>query len=264
METIKYIHFTSDTHVNTYVKSNLKILLEETPETYYWIGFLMADGNFAQRRIRLHLQEKDNHHLDKFAKFVQYEGSRKYGVYACGTEIVDKLKEKFKISSRKTFEPCDLTSIKRKDLQLAWVAGFIDGDGCIGNLHKRKDFNLRIKLHSSWIDNLNWIGNVISIITKTQTNSATINNQGYAQINFGNTLTLKRLKIEVLKLKLPILERKWGKIDLNFVSKYELASTRTQVVIESLGKMKKQEIAKKLGISSSAVSMIIKRNRLNE
>ena len=44
-------------------------LLEETPETYYWIGFLMADGciSFNQSRNDYHLSlaisQKDKEHL---------------------------------------------------------------------------------------------------------------------------------------------------------------------------------------------------------
>jgi len=56
--------------IATLRKANLSVLLEETPITYYWIGFLMADGGFTERRIQLGVAEKDLDHLEKFRKFV--------------------------------------------------------------------------------------------------------------------------------------------------------------------------------------------------
>jgi len=46
-----------------------------------------------------------------------------------------------------------------------------------------------------------------------------INTQGYATLLIGNTETNKFLKQKTLELKIPILDRKWDKIDLKFVSR---------------------------------------------
>ena len=48
-------------------KNDLSGLLEDTPEAYYWIGFLMADGCFSSSnramKICLSLGIKDFNHL---------------------------------------------------------------------------------------------------------------------------------------------------------------------------------------------------------
>jgi len=53
----------------------LERLLENTPEAYYWIGFLMADGNFDihgyVNRLTLFLSEKDKEHIQKFSQFIE-------------------------------------------------------------------------------------------------------------------------------------------------------------------------------------------------
>lgn len=37
--------------------ANLQRLLEDTPEAFYWIGFLLADGSFSNGRIRFAIKD---------------------------------------------------------------------------------------------------------------------------------------------------------------------------------------------------------------
>lgn len=43
---------------------------ELTPETSYWIGFLMADGNVSETLVQLRLAEKDAPHIERFRSFL--------------------------------------------------------------------------------------------------------------------------------------------------------------------------------------------------
>lgn len=53
--------------------ANLQRLLEDTPEAFYWIGFLLADGSFSKGRIRFAI--KDVEQLYRFGTFIDYTGT---------------------------------------------------------------------------------------------------------------------------------------------------------------------------------------------
>ena len=149
--------------------SDLSILLEDTPETFYWMGFLLADGHFEEKRIIVGLSEHDREHLEKFAKYINYTGKlsvRKRephnSVYlsAMDSEVVVKLREKFDIKSNKTIEPPKTLKWIPDDLFLCLMAGFIDGDGSIN------ESSIRIKVHSVWFNILSEFCNRLKLPKK--------------------------------------------------------------------------------------------------
>lgn len=85
-----------------------------------------------------------------------------------------------------------------------------NGDGCIAN--KNKAFSLTVKCHGSWLKNLNFFAKEINMET-----NAKINNKGYAYFTISNIGALQELKRNAIRLNLPILERKWSKIDLEYI-----------------------------------------------
>ena len=205
--------------------NNLSVLLEDTPESYYWIGFLLADGHFSEKRIVVGLGEHDKDHLEKFAKYINYGGKLRIvkrephnGVYlaAMDTEVVEKLREKFDIKSNKTYNPPKTLSWVPEDLFLCLLAGIIDGDGCITNFHKRKDVFLRIKQHSSWLPILNEIGKFLG-----KEKQVKVDRNGYAELLITGYPFIRDLKKRLMAYNLPLLPRKWDKIDLDFKTKYE-------------------------------------------
>ena len=54
-------------------------LLEDTPESFYWMGFLIADSHISikNNRIELSLAEQDLEHLYKYSKFINYRNNIK-------------------------------------------------------------------------------------------------------------------------------------------------------------------------------------------
>ena len=212
--------------------TNVKKLLLETPKAYYWMGFLMADGHFTVKRITVGLSIKDVEHIKKFAKFISANYSKgnskccgKYygncSVKAANSDIVPLLRQKFGIQNNKTHHPCHIVKIKNKDLLLSLIIGFIDGDGSISKQTNRTDAFMRIKCHSSWLFNLQFISNTICKDCDLKPNIAKINKQGYAAVAFSNSIILKFLKAKGKELKLPVLKRKWNLIDENYISKFE-------------------------------------------
>src|ERR1035437_351458 len=219
-------------------KSDLSILLEETPLTYYWIGFLLADGNFGKTNtVKCTLSSIDKDHLIKLKNFlkiksVNFEKNEKY----CTIKAMDGINaplicKKFKIHNRKTYNPPKLSFIKDKDLKTALIAGFIDGDGCIQ--YKGKRFTLSVKCHSSWL-------NILSDFAKfiNPTTNAKINNSGYAIFQVLNVPSLKKLKQDVIRLQLPVLKRKWDKINLNYVMHEEAHERNFKTFIKLFNKFK--------------------------
>jgi hypothetical protein len=200
-------------------KSNLAILMEETPLTYYWMGFLLADGNFNKHnRLKVTLSSVDKNHLKNLQEFLKIESLKeeRNGKYltltAMDCTVVPQICKKFNISHNKTYYPPDLSFIKNKDLKLSLIAGFIDGDGSIAS--KGKSFSLTVKCHSSWLNNLDNFAKEIN----GETSNGKINKQGYAFFTICNIESLKTLKRKVVELSLPVLNRKWDKINLEYIS----------------------------------------------
>jgi hypothetical protein len=248
-----------------YVKSDLSVLLRDTPQAYYWMGFLMADGTVIGNRLRLVLSVKDTTHLLKFQKFckipktfyVKKDGRKiSIGVHAQDSFTVPKICSKFDMRARKTYNPTSFIP-KKKSHFIAFLAGFIDGDGSIRKQSGgRKDSSISIKLHGSWLNYLNRVSQRISKLVDTKTVYANTNSKGYTILNICNSINLKYLKTKAIKFGLPILGRKWDKIDLSFISRKEQQPKK----LRQLNKFKKLglrniDIAGKMNVSESWVSI---------
>jgi hypothetical protein len=205
--------------------SDLSPLCEQNVIAYYWIGFLMADGHFSKKEnIQINLSNKDKDHLLKFSEFVKYTGvltetKNQVRFSSMDKESFNKIKNKFNITNNKTYEPCKIDNIKNNDLLFSLIIGFIDGDGCIQNNNGRT--SLVVKSHSSWIENLHFMFNFLckNFLKKYKPK---IDKAGLAYVGITDIEILKSIKLKTLHLKLPTLNRKWDKIDLNKKSKKEI------------------------------------------
>ena len=246
------------------------LLLQQTPITYYWVGFLLADGHFKDARLSVHLAVKDDAHLKQFLNYVGEPQSYHYRdiklkgklfpqiCAAFSNPIVKKVAKKFSISSRKTYEPPNISWIK-DNLFWSLLIGFIDGDGSIRHQTGRKDCFITIKIHSSWLSILQLMGDRLYGQFNLSAPHATLNNKGYAVINFTNSIILKFLKRKALRLRLPLLERKWSRIDLKYVSKMETATLRRKQILQLLREGQRSvDICRKLAIHSSMVTQAVK------
>lgn len=247
------------TRKNAKRKCDLSSLLKETPEAYYWIGFLLADGHFENGRIKFHLASKDSDQVKKFANFIKWTGNFDdrgelgIGVAAKHTEVVDKLCKKFDISHNKTYIPPKTILNHDKELLKYLLIGFIDGDGNIEKQYNRRDCFIRIKVHKSWKEILKEFCELVGY----DTNHVRVNKQDYCELYFSDSNIVTELKKETHII--PVLERKWQKIDENYVSRYTISKILREKVIQMLNKnMKNKDISLELGISPSYVSKINK------
>lgn len=194
------------------LNANSVKLTNETNEAYYWLGFIMADGHFnLNNQIQINLAQKDLEHLKKFAKFVEYNGEIEKPKISIGfSKIKDYLDNKFEISNNKTYAPCTLKKLSG-DAFFSFIIGFIDGDGSIDT----KGY-LKIKCHKSWLNNLN---EMVRFLSDDDFNEGIINSEGLASIRLTKIETMKKIKLKIIKLNLPVLTRKWDRVDFNKFSK---------------------------------------------
>lgn len=250
--------------------NKMEKLLLETPESYYWIGYLLADGHFDKNyRLKFTQNGEDKVSVEKFKKYIETETPIIYkektdcaSISIMNTDVIKQIIEKFDIKSNKTYNPPSKSVFENiSDDMLSYLfIGFVDGDGHIGNLHKRKDFNLRIKTHSSWFDILDIFSKRIFGIE----NHTRINKQGYAELSIGDSQLLKCFKRKYIEgSNVEPLKRKWDIIDLNFIGRNEKSKIDFDNVC-SLYKCgyKAKQICKELGLKEGLVYKIIR--KLNE
>lgn len=252
-------------NIGKYKHNNISRLLDESLETYYWIGFLLADGHINKNRIQVTLSIKDYEFLKKLKEFLEIENinmnNTTCSISAMDVIIVPKLKEKFDIKDNKTYNPPNIKVFERlhKNKLLSLIIGFIDGDGCIRKQYKRNDWLITIKNHNSWIDFLSLIS-----LTITGKDNSKINNNGYACVILSDITKTKELKKFAVKNNLPIMKRKWDIIDINYQTFYEKANI-TLKNVEKLcdGHLSIKDICHILNLKYGCVYKIVNKYNLN-
>jgi len=257
--------------------AQLERLLEPIPLAYYWIGFLLADGHVTPRgQLRLRIAECDKAHLLKYGRFIHYTGKvathvgskpthqNDVCIVAANKQVLAQLAE-FGLRPRKTYYPPQPESLPADtDLMLSLLIGFIDGDGAIQYQTGRSDCKLTIKVHSTWLSILAALRQRVVSIFNTDMAEPHINKQGYAHWCMANQRVLRELKQHAIRLGLPMLARKWDKIDL------ERGPGRGEVAKERLllaQQLREQdysnvEIAKTLHVSYACIEAMMWRGKL--
>lgn len=202
---------------NQYKLANL---LNETLQSYYVLGFIMADGHI-DKQIRLHIgiNKKDLKLLQNIETFFGLNNS----ISECTNDNVkfvvadaytlNKISKMYNIDQRKTYNPCDISSLT-DDKLTAFIIGFIDGDGHFGYRTDTKSPKYTIKLHKSWENNLNYMVNHLynSAKIKNIPHAVDVIQSGgtYTSITIGNQNVIKYLNNFIINNKLFILDRKWN------------------------------------------------------
>jgi len=122
---------------------------------------------------------------------------------------------------------------------------------------------LTVKVHDSWLDIMEDMSCFLHERAGCSTVHARINNAGYAFFTVTNSIVLKYIKKGALRLQLPVLARKWDKVDLAHVSRAELGLTRVGQVKEASARgLSLQEMADTLNLKYNTVYMICRRNAI--
>ena len=142
---------------------------------------------------------------------------------------VRKIKNKFGISSQKTYKPCNLQNVGNKELLFSLIIGIIDRDGSVYKIKHTNSYNLSLNMHSNWVDNLNYIKNFLYSYFKeqnktlparvkstfthmSQDKTKTKKQYQLAFMSITKKSLLKKIVTKARELNVPFMERKLGKI----------------------------------------------------
>ena len=243
---------------------SMENLLLENVNAYYWIGFIMADGyiNHKTYRLKVTLSSKDRNHLIKLQQFLNKTKISERILetnYYSSIDIQDKIKmieliNKFDFKQNKTLYPPNNILWMNNNLFIAFLCGFIDGDGYIRKVYNRNDSSISIKIHKNWLGILKQFTIKIKEIYHVEIPEPKINKAGYALLHLSNIKLLRKLKLNLIELNIPFLKRKWDLIDEGLVSKYEISEKRNESIKKYLKENKSiKEIAQLLNMTYSGV-----------
>ena len=244
-------------------------LLEDTPEAYYWIGYLLADGHFYTDRIKFTQNGIDKISVENFKKYIEGTCDVKYdnkidqaSFSVMSVDVVPEIMKKFDIKSDKTYNPPSKEIFENMDIDLlAYLfIGFVDGDGNVTKINN-SNCRLRIKVHSSWI-------NILNILSERLFNTkkySKINNQGYAQFVIGSYPILRDFKKKYFEnIHFEPIHRKWDKIDSNFISNNEESKNKEEQIKELyITNYSVKDICKILNLKEGVVYKKIKKIKEN-
>lgn len=265
-----------------HVNGDVSKLLEETPEAYYWAGFIAADGSIRDNiGLSLSVCAKDKEHILKFAKFINTTNITSFthkmgGRFGVGSQtwvtiqdiyMVPQFALKFDLKQKKTYNPPIDLSWMKDDLFLSFFAGFIDGDGCISYNKKCNGASLDIHVNYTWKDILVYMEKHVYETCKIESYKplprialippSLPNGQPLAQLRIRNTHLLHEFKRRLLSLNVPMMERKWDKIDLSKPSQFEISTKkRENILLLQKQNISSTEIAKRLGITVKNVRQL--------
>lgn len=207
---------------------NCRKILNGSLESYYWLGFLIADGNISRGGIRFCLNVKDRKHLKKFTKFLGYD--QKYILRSYDTSygksngaylnIGDKhtvgiLTEKFGIMENKTkfppnFEKFHLTD----DHFFSFLIGFFDGDGCWCKESKTQSIiGIKFEVDSTCLSNLIYSNKFFQKYIGKNKSKPKLNTRGYGMWRYYGYDYITKMSNIRKNFKLPVLSRKWTEFD---------------------------------------------------
>lgn len=242
----------------------------ETPNlsNSYWAGFIAADGCIDKKykTLSFGLSKKDEIILENLKKDLssnynirnyKSKGFDCVGLNIMSEKICLDLKNNFNITYKKslTLIPPLLEDIELVD---AFIVGYIDGDGSIGLYDDKKQKTIQISLLGT-IEICSWIKERFDNILKKEYSSIS-KNKSYKDNTYNLKYSDKSARFlfqHFYNISVQKLDRKWKKEYyehcINF-KKYK--NVDKYMIVLDLYKLKlsQTEIAKRLGMTSEAIS----------
>lgn len=223
---------------STMRNSNVDILLNDSVQTYYYIGLLFADGYFTNKKIQLSQCMKNKNMVDRFAKYIGTKNIKIYNenksveilgkktvrhgqvtCYVKNSKVIPMIKDKYdiqyeKYKKSKTYNPPSLGVFKNMsdDLFLSFLIGFIDGDGSIYK-SKKRGRSMIITSHKNWNPILKYWVYRLQKIFKVKLNKKIISEYNSCiRMRWHNPFVIDGLVEFIHKKNLYVCESKWNKI----------------------------------------------------
>ena len=136
-----------------------KLINNKSLETFYWIGFILADGSFYNNRFEFGLKEDDTNVLEAFAKCIDFKGAIKHKDSTKSIRIqfnnkpsIEMFMKEYGFNYDKTYNPCSFESFKNysKEQITSLLIGIIDGDGNIQENGSTYANVITITAHKLW------------------------------------------------------------------------------------------------------------------
>ena len=136
-----------------------KLINNKSLETFYWIGFILADGSFYNNRFEFGLKENDTNVLEAFAKYIDFKGIIKHKDSTKSSRIqfnnkpsIERFMKEYGFNYNKTYNPCSFESFKNysKEQITSLLIGIIDGDGNIQENGSTYANVITITAHKLW------------------------------------------------------------------------------------------------------------------
>jgi DNA-binding transcriptional regulator WhiA len=201
--------------VNDKRNGDLSILLNESLQSFYWLGLLASDGYVSKDGHLMFSQgEKDKDIVYSFAEYLNssvyifevesgYNLTKRviYRVNVKDYNVGKSIRTLWGLSDtdQKTYSSISSDFIKSKEQAMAFLIGFFDGDG-----HKTKDNRGKIEVHSNWLQFLNTLCKLVELDYEGR-----INKRGFAWI-YLSKLFMGNLKQFIDENNLTHNTRKWN------------------------------------------------------
>jgi len=212
-------HRVSRLNIKKTLKSDLSFLTLEIPLSFYMMGFIIADGNFSKKdSLKINLSIKDKEwFLNTFSRLGgNWSETEKIVCFeAYDRPNFFKIQEKFDLKIRKTYNPPQNIEFYKNlpyHLFMPLLVGIIDGDGYIGQ-SKSKSYFIAIELHESWYNFLLMLKERIEKIFSLSVELYFTHNNKCVRLFIGKFDIIRELRNITTNYNLPILKRKWEKID---------------------------------------------------
>jgi len=227
-----------DYYHNTTRNTNVGVLLDETNQSYYYIGLLMADGYFTNKKLVFSQTLKSKDTVFNFGEYINCTTIKEYNelknVTILGKEtksngkvvlsmkdglIIPKILEKFDINyekhnKTKTYYPPAINIFKRMtdEKLIAYIIGFIDGDGHISKVRNGGN-SIVITTHINWLGVINYWSYRISKICDIELSDKSITpHDNIIRFKIYNSKIILTFKKFITNNNLNVNNNKWDRV----------------------------------------------------
>ena len=203
-------------------------LLDGSLESYYWHGFIMADGHISNRNsINIILSRKDEEQLVNFRKFLNIDHPLKYrcydtdyiknaetvGIVISDVDTCEKFRSLYEVGNKKTINAPNISHINNKEKLLSFFIGFFDGDGCF-DIRRNYISAMKIECHPNWYNTLDELSKKFKQYFAIDF-TLKMTKRGYACLRLYKYHNFMFLKELISLYNLPAMSRKWDNVDMN-------------------------------------------------
>lgn len=195
---------------------SLEKLLDLSKQSFYWLGVILADGNFYKTRFEISFKSSDLSYLQEFGNYINFDNSKikfrsstnSYRIAFANRDNIPIIRNKFNISYAKTYNPCDFMYYDNytDEQLLSLLIGIIDGDGSISKDGK----SITITAHKCWKDFYTKLISKLNINFHIRSG----NNTNSIIIAAGSKEVREKLYNFISNNNLFVLSRKWNRLKI--------------------------------------------------